>query len=150
MLVVIAIISILAAILFPVFAQAKVAAKKAVGISNQKQISLAMIMYSTDYDDLYPRNDDCAPYSSLNPVLNSNPWNPNGAGCRTFPFYYRRNHFSWQKWIMPYVKNVGVFEDGLRQKEQDNWNQNGQLVYGLVLNSAVTGSLDVYARSATF
>ena len=54
MLVVIAIIAILAAILFPVFAQAKAAAKKATCISNLKQQGLGANMYATDYDDLLP------------------------------------------------------------------------------------------------
>ncbi len=54
LLVVIAIIAILAAILFPVFAQAKVAAKKAVDLSNVKQISLGVIMYAADFDDYTP------------------------------------------------------------------------------------------------
>jgi prepilin-type N-terminal cleavage/methylation domain-containing protein len=54
LLVVIAIIAILAAILFPVFAQAKVMAKKASDLSNNKQINLSTIMYGTDNDDLYP------------------------------------------------------------------------------------------------
>ena len=53
LLVVIAIIVILAAILFPVFAQAKAAAKKATAVSNCKQISLGSIMYSNDYDDMF-------------------------------------------------------------------------------------------------
>lgn len=51
LLVVIAIIAILAAILFPVFAQAKLAAKKAACLSNVKQVTLAEIMYQNDYDD---------------------------------------------------------------------------------------------------
>jgi len=51
LLVVIAIIGILAAILFPVFAQAKAAAKKALCISNLKQDSLAIVLYAGDYDD---------------------------------------------------------------------------------------------------
>ncbi len=59
LLVVIAIIAILAAILFPVFAQAKSAAKKAVSISNQKQLGLSLIMYADDADDMYPRRDGC-------------------------------------------------------------------------------------------
>jgi prepilin-type N-terminal cleavage/methylation domain-containing protein len=54
LLVVIAIIAILAAILFPVFAQAKVAAKKAGCISNMKQWGLAQQMYWGDYDDMAP------------------------------------------------------------------------------------------------
>jgi prepilin-type N-terminal cleavage/methylation domain-containing protein/prepilin-type processing-associated H-X9-DG protein len=53
LLVVIAIIAILAAILFPVFAQAKVAAKKAASISNAKQIGLAHFLYMGDYEDTY-------------------------------------------------------------------------------------------------
>lgn len=54
LLVVIAIIAILAAILFPVFAQAKEAAKKTVCISNLKQITTSTIMYVTDNDGGYP------------------------------------------------------------------------------------------------
>jgi prepilin-type N-terminal cleavage/methylation domain-containing protein len=54
LLVVIAIIAILAAILFPVFAQAKAAAKKTSCISNAKQFGLSVQMYSTDYDDYVP------------------------------------------------------------------------------------------------
>ncbi len=55
LLVVTAIIAILAAILFPVFARAKIAAKKSVLINNFKQIDTAMIMYSGDYDGRYAR-----------------------------------------------------------------------------------------------
>ena len=51
LLVVIAIIAILAAILFPVFAQAKAAAKKTSSLSNVKELALGSIMYSNDYDD---------------------------------------------------------------------------------------------------
>jgi len=54
LLVVIAIIAILAAILFPVFAQAKMAAKRSVTISNLKQNALSVTMYANDYDDLVP------------------------------------------------------------------------------------------------
>jgi prepilin-type N-terminal cleavage/methylation domain-containing protein/prepilin-type processing-associated H-X9-DG protein len=54
LLVVIAIIAILAAILFPVFAQAKYAAKKTTDLSNVKQLALSNQMYSNDADDLQP------------------------------------------------------------------------------------------------
>ena len=56
LLVVIAIIAILAAILFPVFAQAKKAAKNTVALSNVKQMNQGAIMYANDYDDMYPSN----------------------------------------------------------------------------------------------
>ncbi|RYG20337.1 prepilin-type N-terminal cleavage/methylation domain-containing protein [bacterium] len=52
LLVVIAIIAILAAILFPVFAQAKAAAKKTQCLSNLKQIGLGAMMYGNDSDDM--------------------------------------------------------------------------------------------------
>src|SRR5882757_4117150 len=54
LLVVIAIIAILAAILFPVFAQAKEAAKKTADLSSVKQVSTSMAIYLTDSDDTYP------------------------------------------------------------------------------------------------
>jgi general secretion pathway protein G len=59
-LVVIAIIAILAAILFPVFARAKQTAKKAACISNVRQIGTAMGIYMADYDDLFPYAVDAA------------------------------------------------------------------------------------------
>jgi prepilin-type N-terminal cleavage/methylation domain-containing protein/prepilin-type processing-associated H-X9-DG protein len=58
LLVVIAIVAILAAILFPVFAQAKAAAKKATCASNQRQIALGFAMYVADSDDTYPDTSD--------------------------------------------------------------------------------------------
>jgi prepilin-type N-terminal cleavage/methylation domain-containing protein/prepilin-type processing-associated H-X9-DG protein len=53
LLVVIAIIAILAAILFPVFAQAKLAAKKTSDLSEVKQLTLGSVMYTNDYDDTF-------------------------------------------------------------------------------------------------
>jgi prepilin-type N-terminal cleavage/methylation domain-containing protein/prepilin-type processing-associated H-X9-DG protein len=54
LLVVIAIIAILAAILFPVFAQAREKARQASCLSNQKQIGLGVMQYVQDYDETYP------------------------------------------------------------------------------------------------
>ncbi|RYG33334.1 prepilin-type N-terminal cleavage/methylation domain-containing protein [bacterium] len=54
LLVVIAIIAILAAILFPVFAQAKEAAKKTTCLSNVKQLGTSMVLYLGDSDDTFP------------------------------------------------------------------------------------------------
>jgi prepilin-type N-terminal cleavage/methylation domain-containing protein/prepilin-type processing-associated H-X9-DG protein len=65
LLVVIAIIAILAAILFPVFAQAREKARQAACLSNQKQWSTAILMYVGDYDETYPLS------MSFNPATNS-------------------------------------------------------------------------------
>src|SRR5687767_11001524 len=78
LLVVIAIIAILAAILFPVFAQARAAGRKAACQSNQKQIGTAITLYTQDYDETLPLGD----YTTANPF--------------TQP--------SWQNLVDPYVK----------------------------------------------
>lgn len=62
LLVVIAIIAILAAILFPVFAQAKEAAKKTTCLSNMKQMGLGVFMYASDYDDYFPMDSHMGGY----------------------------------------------------------------------------------------
>ena len=84
LLVVIAIIAILAAILFPVFAQAKEAAKKTQCLSNMKNIGLGIMMYSGDSDDLYP-------LAQRRPDLSEDP-----TGVSPVP---------WQTLVNPYVKN---------------------------------------------
>ena len=64
LLVVIAIIAILAAILFPVFAQAKESATQTSCLSNQRQIGMATMMYAADYDDYYMA------WAALSPPIN--------------------------------------------------------------------------------
>lgn len=54
LLVVIAIIAILAAILFPVFSSAKAAAKATAGLSNVRQMNIAVHLYLADHDETYP------------------------------------------------------------------------------------------------
>lgn len=83
LLVVIAIIAILAAILFPVFAQAKAAGKKTVCLSNLRQIGMAMMMYTADGDGRYPS------WVPLIPPVN-------GGNTSFFPPDLQ---------LMPYVKN---------------------------------------------
>ena len=62
LLVVIAIIAILAAILFPVFAQARDKARATACLSNEKQMGLAMMQYVQDYDEQYPNG--CGGYGN--------------------------------------------------------------------------------------
>jgi len=156
LLVVIAIIAILAAILFPVFAQAKAAAKRTSSLSNQKQITTSMFLYTGDYDDVYARNDECIPFSSLNPVLKTNALNSApGQGCTpdgSTAFYNRMNHFSWPKWVMPYVKSVDMFFTPVKGRAtgatfgcpNGAWESCGQMFGSYAINLAITGSLNTY------
>jgi prepilin-type N-terminal cleavage/methylation domain-containing protein/prepilin-type processing-associated H-X9-DG protein len=67
LLVVIAIIAILAAILFPVFAQAREKARQASCLSNQKQLGTAMQMYMQDWDERFPNWRTLVPKSVEHP-----------------------------------------------------------------------------------
>lgn len=136
LLVVIAIIAILAAILFPVFAQAKVAAKKASAISNQKQIGLGFMMYLNDNDDEYPRRSGCELNSSINPALNDGVLRCNSSNG----FAHSMTWQTWQKYIAPYVKNVDIYTHPLRIKDQTDWNKNGEILNSFVVNLAVIGA----------
>ncbi|HWD40306.1 MAG TPA: prepilin-type N-terminal cleavage/methylation domain-containing protein [Fimbriimonas sp.] len=121
LLVVIAIIAILAAILFPVFAQAKAAAKRAGTISNLKQIGTAGYIYSNDYDDM------------IVPATNS-------FDTPTIIFY--PDNGAYYEALAPYVKNTDVMFDVMRGKSltidpQNAWtnlvtlsiNRNGWSAY---------------------
>lgn len=145
LLVVIAIIAILAAILFPVFAQAKVAAKKTAGISNQKQISTGLLLYLPDYDDQYPRRSGCELNSSINPVLNDGTLRCSGATG----FGHSMTWQTWQKYVMPYVKNVQIFEHPLRIKDANQWNTNGQILNAFALNLGLVGAAPTSTIVAT-
>jgi len=82
LLVVIAIIAILAAILFPVFAQAREQARTVSCLSNQKQIGLSIKMYDQDYDESYPMGTYPGPRNwEVNPDVQSE--DPNGPNYAT-------------------------------------------------------------------
>jgi prepilin-type N-terminal cleavage/methylation domain-containing protein/prepilin-type processing-associated H-X9-DG protein len=88
LLVVIAIIAILAAILFPVFAQAKAAAKKTADLNNQKQIVTAMLLYANDADDHSPvSHHDLEEGETIDDL------------------------YTWYTPLQPYIKNDQVFKD---------------------------------------
>ncbi|MES2463214.1 MAG: DUF1559 domain-containing protein [Armatimonadota bacterium] len=70
LLVVIAIIAILAAILFPVFAKAREKARQSSCASNMKQIGLALIGYTQDYDEKFPPAFSVAPVAGVNYLAN--------------------------------------------------------------------------------
>jgi len=93
LLVVIAIIAILAAILFPVFAQARAKARQTSCLSNTKQLNMGFQMYKQDYDETFPYWNwwESSPNSGYN--------NPS------------TNHFEglWINAIMPYTKNGQIY-----------------------------------------
>src|SRR5205823_175043 len=105
LLVVIAIIAILAAILFPVFAQARESARTTSCLSNTKQLGLGILQYIQDYDEKFPLWIYCDSVGGANPSPNSGPgtvdtpWGP-----------WKNNHIGWDKTVQPYVKNVQVFK----------------------------------------
>jgi prepilin-type N-terminal cleavage/methylation domain-containing protein len=95
LLVVIAIIAILAAILFPVFAQAKAAAKKTQALSNIKQVGLGSIMYNADNDDVFTFGSAACW------------WQPMDGG--------------WTYNILPYLKSVPILVSPGDPKSKATW-----------------------------
>ncbi len=95
LLVVIAIIAILAAILFPVFARARAKAQQSNCLSNVKQMTLGMIMYASDYDDVLPRG-------AVTPTPNQTM--PDGTTYASAGMTY----VPWYHLINPYIKNTQI------------------------------------------
>jgi len=87
LLVVIAIIAILAAILFPVFAKAREKARQTSCLSNMKQLGLAVMMYTQDYDETYPYA-----YYYIDPVAGGS-----------------KGYHHWSYNAMAYVQNAQIF-----------------------------------------
>ena len=83
LLVVIAIIAILAAILFPVFAQARERARQASCLSNERQIGLALNMYIEDYDESFPPADYGSPVTA--PPFTQFAWYSGAGGAVFYP-----------------------------------------------------------------
>jgi len=101
LLVVIAIIAILAAILFPVFAQARSKARQAMCLSNMKQIGLAFSMYTQDYDE-----NMCPVY-----IQGAATPSPTTEVAEGGLLWYKEDYLkTWHKLLLPYTKNVFVFK----------------------------------------
>ena len=104
LLVVIAIIAILAAILFPVFAQAREKARQTSCLSNMKQMGAAMMMYAQDADEtlfMYRIGSDVTPVP--NPA-NTVSGPSDGVGVKS------ENITFWNQILNPYVKNDGIWK----------------------------------------
>lgn len=101
LLVVIAIIAILAAILFPVFAQAKVAAKRTKTVAQLKQVGTSAMIYMADYDDMFPPKARAG-------------YGPSAGGGDPY------NVMTWDDIMQPYIKNWQI----LRSSEDPRPNYN--------------------------
>jgi len=119
LLVVIAIIAILAAILFPVFAQAKEAAKKTTTLNNFKQVATGTLIYTNDTDDTFPL--------AFSPIQASDTqrWNfnisvPNGWRGGAFNATPRvdEDGMHWSNSTQPYIKSTGLLEQNGIVKNQ--------------------------------
>src|SRR3989337_1088074 len=88
LLVVIAIIAILAAILFPIFARAREKAMQASCLSNVKQLTLSVLMYMDDHDQIPPYRQFIF-------------WDYNWSGVI--------GAYNWTYMLQPYVKNMDIF-----------------------------------------
>jgi len=161
LLVVIAIIAILAAILFPVFAQAKMAAKKTASLSNCKQISLSEAIYSNDSDDLLaaggdwfnPGNGDNLGWNDTpldewvaqgSPGPNAGSPNYPGPDIETNPFYE----------LYPYIKSMGLLASPAATQDPYYTTAAGGGNTSYVVNGGIEGfsttSADSVATLITF
>src|SRR5690348_12721472 len=95
LLVVIAVIAILAAILFPVFAQAREKARQTTCLSNGRQMGAAILMYIQDYDErvFFRGSNASSSVSHTGAIL------PNAASV---------NPVRWWNALMPYMKNTQI------------------------------------------
>jgi len=120
LLVVIAIIAILAAILFPVFAQARESARTISCTSNEKQISLSMLMYVQDYDERFPIWQYGIPTVARDP----------------FGGLYSDEHTGWDEACQPYIKSKTVLWCPSAASPGNDYNNTGKG------DSCWTGSLN--------
>ncbi|MGV3617283.1 MAG: prepilin-type N-terminal cleavage/methylation domain-containing protein [Fimbriimonas sp.] len=123
LLVVIAIIAILAAILFPVFAQAKAAAKKTSSVSNIKQTSLGVLMYMGDFDDVFPQGAGNAP--------------PGGSGTA---IYLQTG--GWVLDTQPYIKSLGLLRDPSDSMPKKSWSDWYKYFNTVGISYASNGYID--------
>ena len=143
LLVVIAIIAILAAILFPVFAQAREKARQATCMSNMKQIGTGVMMYVQDWDESYPK-------SRLAHLKGAT-----DCGQRVV---------TWKAEMLPYVKNIAIFKcpsnpyskypDETQKAEADgyptfpiSYSYNGAILWEQIKNQPVLREPQIPATS---
>lgn len=129
LLVVIAIIAILAAILFPVFAQAREKARQISCLSNEKQLGLAFLQYIQDSDEKFPVGLFVIPGGQIGPQAMG--FGQSGMGM------------GWAGQVYPYVKSTGVFscpDDSTAAVKENNGTKSYPVSYAF--NAFLPGQSD--------
>jgi prepilin-type N-terminal cleavage/methylation domain len=115
LLVVIAIIAILAAILFPVFAQAREKARQATCVSNSRQVTMGLMQYVQDYDERFIDEWTCRCFAGGgmgDPCEEQDPSRPHGGRCR----------WGWDRKSLTYTRNWQMF---LCPSDTYYWSRRG-------------------------
>lgn len=140
LLIVVAILGILAAILFPVFARVRENARRSTCASNLKQIGLGIAQYAQDYDEvMVPAWMDGTCYSSAN-----GGWGSRGV-CGT-------GNYKWMDLIQPYVNSDGVFNCPSARADYEKYSSSGSdyghyaanLTHREPANDTISGAFSFY------
>jgi len=133
LLVVIAIIAILAAILFPVFAQAREKARQTQCLSNLKQVGTGLMMYTQDYDEMNPPMRNAADTA----------WRDNWADFNNPTFAGQTPNFLLC--LTPYVKNNNIY--GCPSAPNETTGTPGNQAVTPISRSSFLGNAVVMHRS---
>lgn len=156
LLVVIAIIAILAAILFPVFAQAREKARGTQCLSNIRQLGTALIMYINDNDQNYPTfiPAGTVKYPSVNDTQGLVHDGISGypAGQEAWDY---EHEFGVKGQLLPYIKNEKLFEcpsgkvDVMQNPNNAWWKHGSSYYYRTIFSSGINGYFANWANSFT-
>lgn len=151
LLVVIAIIAILAAILFPVFAQAKTAAKKTSALSNIKQTATSIAIYSADQDDTFP----CAYAVDQNGTMLMGPNTVDAYHLASVPAGWGVNApwasadaVHWVNSTFPYMKNYDLHNNAFTSLYTSGFNYSTAPANLPVISHSMNGLLSVLSATS--
>jgi prepilin-type N-terminal cleavage/methylation domain-containing protein/prepilin-type processing-associated H-X9-DG protein len=140
LLVVIAIIAILAAILFPVFAQAREKARQTSCGSNSKQMLTGVMMYVQDYDELWPLTVPDGQRLS---------WTMPPDRSATTPLGLARRLSFWSAATQPYMKNWGILTCPSHEQRTDVFGVSMQQARGVTIGLLLNGYLNAWSNAAS-
>ena len=166
LLIVIAIIALLAAILFPIFGAAKAASRRTACISNLRQIGIALGMYRQDYEELPPRlstlfstqisdarllvcpNDPHQGHYLGNSRMEGTLWLPSGVSYDYIPQWQTAQEFGWWEAGPPFgpgkwgdMTPVTECQWHWAKKFHADWTENAKNVKGWQLVLMMAGSV---------